>query len=124
MAVGMREGPALGALNRSLNKQAYKEAINDVYSSSHIKVINRLSHFSKRLSDELLSAQHDINERIKKDAYLLAAKERAEQLSESKSQFLANMSHEIRTPMTAIIGFSELALAEDLSADTRDYIET
>lgn len=53
---------------------------------------------------------------------LLAAKERAEQLSKTKSQFLANMSHEIRTPMNAIIGFSELALLEDMPEVVGEYL--
>ena len=33
--------------------------------------------------------------------------------NEAKSNFLANVSHEMRTPMNAIIGLSELMLAED-----------
>ena len=46
----------------------------------------------------------------------------AEAASISKSTFLANMSHEIRTPMNSIVGFSELALDDDVSPKTRDYI--
>jgi len=38
----------------------------------------------------------------------------AEESNRFKTSFLANMSHEIRTPMNSIIGFSELALDEDL----------
>ena len=46
----------------------------------------------------------------------------AEIASLSKSTFLANMSHEIRTPMNSVMGFSELALDDDVSPKTRDYL--
>ncbi|MEI6145295.1 MAG: response regulator [Methylococcales bacterium] len=65
----------------------------------------------------------DITERKQNEALLLAAKERAENLSKTKSQFLANMSHEIRTPMSAIIGFSELALLYDMPQKVSDYLK-
>jgi signal transduction histidine kinase/CheY-like chemotaxis protein/HAMP domain-containing protein len=47
---------------------------------------------------------------------------KAEEVSRMKSAFLANMSHEIRTPMHGIIGFSELALDDDISLKTRNYL--
>ena len=49
-------------------------------------------------------------------------KMKAEEVSRTKSAFLANMSHEIRTPMNSIIGFSELALDDDISRKTEDYL--
>ncbi|WP_162814970.1 CHASE domain-containing protein [Erythrobacter aureus] len=39
--------------------------------------------------------------------------EEARAADKAKSSFLANMSHEIRTPMNGVIGFTELALAEE-----------
>jgi len=41
-----------------------------------------------------------------------------------KSQFVANVSHEIRTPMNGILGMTELALAEPLTPQVREYLET
>ena len=49
-------------------------------------------------------------------------KNRADTENRQKSNFLANMSHEIRTPMNSIIGFSELALDDDISAKTKEYL--
>jgi signal transduction histidine kinase/DNA-binding response OmpR family regulator/HAMP domain-containing protein len=46
----------------------------------------------------------------------------AQAASVAKSAFLANMSHEIRTPMNSIIGFSELAMDDDISSQTREYL--
>jgi len=46
----------------------------------------------------------------------------AEIASVSKSTFLANMSHEIRTPMNSILGFTELALDNEVTHKTRDYL--
>jgi len=53
---------------------------------------------------------------------LKAAAEEAKAANQSKSEFLANMSHEIRTPMNSIVGFSELALDDNILPRTRDCL--
>jgi len=57
--------------------------------------------------------------RQKLESALIAAKN----ANTSKSVFLANMSHEIRTPMNSIVGFSELALDNETTPKTRDYLK-
>ncbi|HCV15199.1 MAG TPA: two-component sensor histidine kinase [Rikenellaceae bacterium] len=50
---------------------------------------------------------------------LIMAKERAEESDHLKSAFLANMSHEIRTPLNSIVGFSNLLISDDYTAEQR-----
>ena len=64
----------------------------------------------------------DLSERMKNMQRLEEARQEAEAANRSKSVFLANMSHEIRTPMNAILGFSELVLKLDTSAQVREYV--
>jgi PAS domain S-box-containing protein len=52
----------------------------------------------------------DISPRKRREAELMATKEKAEQAAKAKSQFLSVMSHELRTPLNAVIGFTHLLL--------------
>ena len=77
----------------------------------------------------ILAFYHDLrehlvmlNEKRKGEDELRLAMEAAQAASYAKSAFLANMSHEIRTPMNSIIGFSELAMDDNISEKTRDYL--
>jgi PAS domain S-box-containing protein len=70
-----------------------------------------------------VSTLTDISKLKAYETGLIEAKEKAERFSILKTQFIASMSHEIRTPMAAIIGFSELALYEDMNEEVRIYLQ-
>lgn len=65
---------------------------------------------TKRLKDDLVLSEVE----------LIKAKEKAEESNRLKSAFLANMSHEIRTPLNAIVGFSNVLVAESCSSTDRE----
>ncbi|MCL1807186.1 MAG: ATP-binding protein [Oscillospiraceae bacterium] len=70
----------------------------------------------------VVGSTDDVTEEIRLQRELEQAVVEAEASSRSKSVFLANMSHEIRTPMNSIIGFSELAMDEELTPQVKDYL--
>ena len=63
-----------------------------------------------------------ITEIVDLQANLKEALKETQTASRAKSAFLAHMSHEIRTPMNSIVGFSELAIDDNISAKTKDYL--
>jgi len=99
-----------------------------------IRPINRLAalvadatHGSLNIKDEKMEKIPDEISSLSADVFSLVEQLRnsankAQMASITKSVFLANMSHEIRTPMNSIMGFSELALDDDIPQRTREYL--
>jgi len=54
----------------------------------------------------------DIRQRLRAEATLRAAADKAIEADRAKSELVANVSHELRTPLNAIIGFSEVMRQE------------
>jgi signal transduction histidine kinase/CheY-like chemotaxis protein len=69
----------------------------------------------KKITEEKFNAEREAQELIQK-------KEQAEEALRMKSAFLADISHEIRTPIHGIIGFSDLALDDNLPLNSKNYI--
>ena len=62
--------------------------------------------------------------KIQENEELQASYTAAKRASEAKSQFMSNMTHDIRTPLNAIMGFTKIAMQDDVSCEDRcSYLE-
>ncbi len=67
----------------------------------------------------VIAAIVDVTARRAAERALQEARDAAEEANRAKSSFLASMSHEVRTPMNGIIGFADLLLDGNLTAEQR-----
>jgi len=80
--------------------------------------VRLLTESLSTLVGNLVGARSHLEEKVKERTIEL------ERANRAKNEFLANMSHEIRTPMTAILGYAELCLAQDIpETDRRRYAQ-
>jgi len=119
--------PSLIAQKESLPSHDWErfDEVKNLWIASRTSIIRWLDGSLVQICigrDNTLKKQHEQNQATYAESMRKAA-EAAREASREKSVFLATMSHEIRTPMNGIIGFSELALDDDISEKTKNYLE-
>ena len=85
----------------------------------------RVIEWQARQFDSLIFASaRDITALLQQEEALSAARQSAEEASNTKSAFLANMSHEIRTPLNGMIGVADvLGRDSGLTREQLDLVE-
>lgn len=126
---------------QSRHDKGMADYVKSVFSGNNVTLRKRFEIPGKRSDGEIIDLQVALTSVQQKDdlsftAFLQDITDRkqllrsleetlraAESANKAKSEFIANMSHEIRTPMNAVMGFTDLALKNDLSPKIRDYLE-
>ena len=84
----------------------------------------RKSRIAEEKAKQAASQSQELNKKLQEShCKLEEALERAEKANTAKTTFLNNMSHDIRTPMNAIIGFTNIALHQNVSDVVKNCLE-
>lgn len=71
---------------------------------------------------EVIASCRDVERRKEIERELEQERIRAAAAITARTEFLANMSHEFRTPLSAVIGFLDLTLRTDLTAEQAEFL--
>ncbi len=85
----------------------------DVLARAFNAMLGEVHKRDRELMDANENLEYNVQERTRE---LQAAKKKAEEASDAKSEFLRNMSHEFRTPLHAIVSLASYGLKEHNSA--------
>ena len=121
--VDVRTRDEIGVLGRSFNGMIISLGqARDSLKTAQVALEEHRDHLEDLVEQRTRELQV-VNRRLETaQQAMAAARQAAEDANKAKGDFLANMSHEIRTPMNAVIGFAQLALKTEMSAQQRDYL--
>lgn len=91
-------------------------SIIGAYLKAHRAKLREKAEYSRHLENQVVLRTSELTTANEE---LVVAKAAAEAGDQAKGTFIATMSHELRTPMTAIIGFAESILEDDIDSIER-----
>lgn len=97
--------------------------VSDSGELRHVEVRGRVELNEEGQPSAIIGVIIDRTDEILMRERLLETIEDARAADKAKSSFLANMSHEIRTPMNGVIGFTELAIAEEKDPEQKGRLK-
>lgn len=95
--------------------------IDPVILRSKVRIFSELYRQRRAIERHEQFLEQQVAERTRELSHALQL---AEASNKAKNEFLSNTSHEIRTPMTAIQSAIDLLLAEPLTDDQQQYLDT
>ena len=98
LAIGLTNAKAFHQLEEIVDEL---KKLNEDYQKQNEKIVGQ--------NDELKKLHHNLEVKANE---LEVQKQKAVELSKTKSQFLATVSHELKTPLNSILGLSELVLKQ------------
>ena len=108
-----------------VNPDEIKLEVPPIHTGNEVESLAKaVEKMGRDIHDYAMDLEETKEKFARQSVVLSGALETAQEASRAKTVFLSNMSHEIRTPMNAIIGLDTIALNdEDISPETRDYLE-